>query len=132
MYWLPRFLASGWLFSLFLLTTPVPAALSQQPNASQLRAPATPLVTHDPYFSVWSAADRLTDKETSHWTGKPQPLTGLIRIDGKTYRFLGRDDDELPALKETSRALTPTRTIVTFTDAGVEVKLTFPRPRSAK
>ena len=101
---------------------------AQQPNSSQLRAPATPLVTHDPYFSIWSMADHLTDKDTRHWTGKPQSLNGLIRIDGKTYRFLGDDDRDLPALKETSRSMTPTRTIVTFTDAGVEVKLTFLDP----
>ena len=42
-----------------------------------LRAPAYPLVTVDPYFSVWSPADRLTDTTTVHWTGKPNTMLGI-------------------------------------------------------
>ena len=40
-----------------------------------LRAPAVPLVPVDPYFSIWSPADKLTDAATVHWTGASHRLT---------------------------------------------------------
>src|SRR3954467_5869481 len=57
--------------------------------AQQHRAPAVPLVTNDPFFSLWSMADKLPDAPVKHWTEVAQPILGLIRIDGKAYRWMG-------------------------------------------
>ena len=53
------------------------------------KAPAYPLVVHDPYFSIWSFTDKLNESTTRHWTGKDHSLMGMISVDGKTYKFLG-------------------------------------------
>lgn len=60
-------------------------------NAQQRQAPAYPLITHDPYFSIWSWEDDINSISTTHWTGKDHPMVGTINVDGTNYRFLGKD-----------------------------------------
>ena len=97
-------------------------------EAIKLRPPAVPLVTHDPYFSIWSQADRLTDLGTTHWTGRPHPLRSLLRVDGKVYRVMSGEPADVPALPQTGVAVFPTRTVYRFADSRVVLSLTFLTP----
>jgi len=104
------------------------AMLAVGQDLPALRPPAVPLVTHDPYFSIWSPADKLTDADTVHWTGKPHRLTSLVRIDGKAFRVMGKEPANVPALPQTNLEVLPTRTIYTFEGEGVRLTLMFMTP----
>ena len=104
------------------------SSLSVARAEGQLRPPAVPLVTCDPYLSVWSFNDRLTDADTRHWTGKPHTLLSLVRIDGKPYRVMGPQPSSAPALEQTQLQVLPTRTIYTLAGGGVRLTLTFMTP----
>jgi hypothetical protein len=115
---------------LVLLVLAVAARLAAQQPAP-IRPPATPLIAHDPYFSVWSASNHINDQATRHWTGAEQPVTGLVRIDSQTYRFLGgvpRWADQLPRMNQVAFQLTPTRTMYSLEAGGVRLDLTFLTP----
>jgi hypothetical protein len=101
---------------------------SQAAPHEAFRPPAVPLVTFDPYLSIWSEADRLTDDVTRHWTRRPHPLVSLIRVDGSAFRLMGNEPKALPALPQVSLEVTPTRSIYDFEDSRVHVTLTFMTP----
>ncbi len=96
------------------------------------RMPAYPLVTHDPYFSVWSATDALNTSPTVHWTGKQHSMIGIISVDEKPYKFLG----ELPGdtahailnAKQLSVDVTATQTHYQFSCGPVLLELNFLSP----
>ena len=97
-------------------------------QAADFRPPAVPLVTYNPFLSVWSEADRLAEGNTKHWTRHDHSLVSLIRIDGKTYRLMGLDPSSLPAFPQLGVRVWPTRSICEFEDSGVHVTLTFLEP----
>lgn len=84
-------------------------------SAQQFRPPAYPLVTVDPYFSIWSFNDSLNAAPTRHWTGKENSLQGIIRVDGKSYYFLGQP-------------IPQTRTVLPLVGKNGSWKYTFSSP----
>ncbi|MGG4106075.1 DUF4965 domain-containing protein [Paenibacillus lautus] len=102
---------------------------------TKFRPPSVPLVTVDPYFSVWSAADHLYDDHTRHWTNKIQGMVGLAIIDGMPRRFMGKaatadstDRPELEILQQTDLTVEPVTTRYTFQGEGIELQVKFTTP----
>ena len=104
------------------------------------RPTAIPLITVDPYFSIWSFTDKLNNDHTRHWTGARQSMCGILKIDDESYRFMGLPGIDgcgqgshsyLPlgkALKQTSVTVTPTSTVYTFTHKACDMTVTFLTP----
>jgi len=103
---------------------PIADGMAQAP----LRPPAVPLVLHDPYFSIWSPHDRPTGGDTVHWTGASQRLTALVRINGKSYRLLGGEPKDCPAIAAPQLRVTPTQTTYSFDTTEVSLTLNFLTP----
>src|SRR6266850_588640 len=91
-----------------LLLVPASVHAEDQPA---FRPPAVPLITHDPYFSVWSANNRLTDDWPKQCTGTVQGMCGLARMDGKPYRRMGPAPNNVPAMSQVGLEVKRTRTI---------------------
>ncbi len=106
----------------------VAAQPSVRAQGTQFRPPAVPLATHDPYLSVWSTRDRLGEDWPRHWTGAIHAMCGMVRIDGKPFRFMGAAPQGLPELPQMSVEVLPTRTLYRFETGGVRLGVTFTTP----
>lgn len=91
----------------------------------KMRMPAAPLITVDPYFSVWSHDD-ITDKYPVHWTGAQNAIRGTVTVDGAQYRFLGAGKET--ALQQVSVAADALTTEYIFEGAGIRLTARFTSP----
>lgn len=103
------------------------------------RAPSVPIVSSDPFFSIWSGADVPTEVDTEIWHGAKQPISVVIELDGVSYRLLGAKKKagpyergtDIPALKCTGTEVRPLTTVYRFTDGRAKVELSFMTPKLA-
>ncbi len=91
----------------------------------KMRVPSIPLITVDPYFSVWTH-DRLNDRFPTHWTGARNAMLGTVTVDGTRFRFLGRSNDA--ALEQVSLDMDVFSTTAVFQGAGIELVAVFSTP----
>lgn len=89
----------------------------------KLRAPATPLITVDPYFSVWSHSDLLNDSVTVHWTDKSNTINGYVIVDGEKFRFMGKND--VPEIKQISSDMSALISSYGFSNDKIALDVAF-------
>ncbi len=94
----------------------------------KLRAPAVPLITIDPYFSVWSCRNTLNEAATCHWTGHCNTINGMLMIDGEPWRFMGGEEAGGKPMKQLSLDITALATTYVFEAAGVRLTARFFSP----
>jgi hypothetical protein len=78
--------------------------------------------------------DELTSVNTKHWSDSDQRMTGMVRIDGKVYRWMGREPrlpeglQPAPTMHQESLEITPLHTRYRFEAGGIELHVTFFTP----
>ena len=93
----------------------------------KLRAPSIPLITIDPYFSVWAPNEKINFKETQHWTGAKNDIRGFVVIDGEEYSFLGYYRNA-KKINQTSIEIDALSTKCTFENDKIKLCVRFMTP----
>ena len=95
---------------------------------SPLRPPATPLAVRSPYLTTWLAGDNLAGTWPTFWRGAVTAITGIVRVDGHPYVFMGAPGGGWPLATQTSLTVTATRSTYTQTAGPVTVTTEFFSP----
>jgi hypothetical protein len=90
---------------------------------SPIQPPATPLAVRSPYLSAWLRADTLPGNWPTFWAGAVTAITGIVRVDGQPYVFMGAPSGGWPLATQSSLAVTATRSTFTITAGPVWVQL---------
>jgi len=98
-----------------------------------IRPPAVPLIVRSPYVSTWQTTDVLPGNWSTFWNGNIKALTGIARIDGKAYIFLGAPGNigATQNMTQTQLEITPTQSRYTFQGGGVTLNVNFLSPVEA-
>ncbi len=92
---------------------------------------AIPLMTVDPYFSIWSCTQNLHEDTTRHWTGKAAPILAAVYHNRRLYCLAGmQQENKLPikTVRQTNLKVTPLSTEYTFENHVFKAVLTFTTP----
>ncbi|KAJ5114781.1 hypothetical protein NUU61_000540 [Penicillium alfredii] len=126
------------LYRLGLLVASCVASVAAQSTFTPARPPALPLAVKSPYLSTWLPAGKdggnggyLAGEWPVFWANQITGWTGLIRVDGKVYTWMG-----LPGSKtvdQTAYEFTSTKSIFTMNvDGALEMNITFLSPLTPK
>jgi len=94
--------------------------------SAEFRPPSVPVVSCDPFFSIWSPSEDPTDSDTEIWFGAKQPICISVELDGRAYRIMGgkaalearNRGGDLPALRCTKCEVRPLTSLFEFSDGA--------------
>lgn len=113
---------------LFLGFTLLFLAVMARGQITPIRPPATPLIVRDPYVSVWQPADTLPGIWPAFWNGSTKAISGIARVDGKPYIFMGAPEGVERGMTQTELTITPTQSRYTLEGGGIRFTLDFLSP----
>lgn len=93
----------------------------------KMRVPCVPLITVDPYFTVWSEETTLNYSKNVHWSGKENHLLGTVTIDGREYTFFGYHRD-MHKLTQISLDVDALSTTAVFENSEIILTAKFTTP----
>ena len=88
---------------------------------------AYPLLSIDPFISIWSYTEKPYTMETRTWFGQNKPMTLTATVDGVTYSLMSRRKD-IPHGETEEICVTPTCTRYDFSCGGALVSIAFRAP----
>ncbi|MBQ8388945.1 MAG: DUF4965 domain-containing protein [Clostridia bacterium] len=97
----------------------------------KFRPAAVPLITVDPFFSVWSCSDALYATPTEHWSGIPCPILAGVFVDNSFHSVSGFDvNGKLMKRRIYQRSVevSPTSSKYLFENESLKLELTFTTP----
>lgn len=91
--------------------------------------PSYPLITIDPFMSIWSPSDTLYGSDTQIWHGQKKRLYGDVLIDRtNSYRFMGVPENGEEIIPQTDLDVTPLITAYTFQNETLKLTVKFWTP----
>jgi hypothetical protein len=111
-----------------MTTKAQPTGILKPYRQTDLRLPSVPLIVNDPYFSIWSPYDKLTDGTTRHWTDQEKPLEGYLRVDDTTYQWMGAHNRQATTAQQKSVSVMATSSYYTFVCGPMELDVVFTAP----
>jgi len=101
---------------------------------SKFRPSAYPIITIDPYISIWADSDRPDTSYTKHWTGRNVPVFASVSVGRKQYILFARKNDGSSFVDGRNRfeninvSVSPLSTKYTFENDEVKGSVTFTTP----
>lgn len=96
---------------------------------AKIKLPSYPLITIDPFMSIWSSSETLYGKDTQIWHGQRKSIHGTVSVDGTAFFcFMGIPENSETVIEQTDLDVTPLITTYVFRNEMLRLTIKFWTP----